>query len=48
MLLVEQHVGAALEVADRVVVLDHGTVAHQGSASELRNDPAQRARLLGA
>ena len=47
-LLVEQHVGAALEVADRVVVLDHGTVAHQGSASELRNDPAQRARLLGA
>jgi ABC-type branched-subunit amino acid transport system ATPase component len=29
-------------------VLDHGTVAHQGPAAQLRNDPAQRARLLGA
>jgi len=47
-LLVEQHVGAALEVADRVVVLDHGTVAHQSPAAELRDDPAKRARLLGA
>jgi branched-chain amino acid transport system ATP-binding protein len=47
-LLVEQHVGAALDVADRVVVLDHGTVAHQGPAAQLRNDPEQRARLLGA
>jgi branched-chain amino acid transport system ATP-binding protein len=47
-LLVEQHVGAALEVADRVVVLDHGTVAHQSPAAELRDDPGKRARLLGA
>ena len=39
-LLVEQNVDAALEVADRVVVLDHGTVAYHGAAAELRNDAA--------
>jgi branched-chain amino acid transport system ATP-binding protein len=47
-LLVEQNVGAALEVADRVVVLDHGMVAYQGAAAELRNNAGERARLLGA
>jgi branched-chain amino acid transport system ATP-binding protein len=47
-LLVEQNVGAALEVADRAVVLDHGTVAHCGAASALRGDSALRLRLLGA
>jgi branched-chain amino acid transport system ATP-binding protein len=47
-LLVEQNVGAALEVADRVVVLDHGMVAYQGAAVELRNNAGERARLLGA
>lgn len=46
-LLVEQNVHAALGVADRVVVLDHGTVAHCGAAADLRNDPALRGRLLG-
>jgi len=46
-LLVEQNVHAALGVADRVVVLDHGTVAHRGSAAELRDDAALRQRLLG-
>jgi DNA processing protein len=39
-LLVEQNVNAALEVADRVVVLDHGVVAHRGPAAELRGDAA--------
>ena len=47
-LLVEQNVGAALEVADRVVVLDHGVVAHDGAAADLRNNVAERVRLLGA
>jgi len=47
-LLVEQHVNAALDVADKVVVLDHGTVVHQGAAAELRNDAALRSRLLGS
>lgn len=47
-LLVEQNVGAALEVADRVAVLDHGTLAHEGPAEALRADAALRTRLLGA
>ncbi|HKO67490.1 MAG TPA: ABC transporter ATP-binding protein [Burkholderiaceae bacterium] len=47
-LLVEQNVGAALEVADRVVVLDHGVVAHDGAAADLRTNVAERVRLLGA
>jgi branched-chain amino acid transport system ATP-binding protein len=46
-LLVEQNVHAALAVADRVVVLDHGAVAWRGSASELRGDAVLRQRLLG-
>jgi branched-chain amino acid transport system ATP-binding protein len=45
--LVEQNVNAALEVADRVVVLDHGSVAFAGAATQLRADPALRTRLLG-
>lgn len=47
-LLVEQNVNAALAVADRVVVLDHGVVAHSGDAAELRADGARRQALLGA
>jgi branched-chain amino acid transport system ATP-binding protein len=46
-LLVEQNVHSALAVADRVVVMDHGTVAHAGPARELREDDAMRMRLLG-
>jgi branched-chain amino acid transport system ATP-binding protein len=46
-LLVEQNVHAALAVADRVVVLDHGTVAFAGSAEALRSDAELRRQLLG-
>ncbi len=46
-LLVEQNVHAALAVADRVVVLDHGAVAFSGEADQLRRDAGLRQRLLG-
>lgn len=37
--MVEQHVGLALQVADRAIVLVHGVVALAGSAEALRKDP---------
>ena len=46
-LLVEQNVASALEVADRADVIDPGTVVHQGPAAELLSDQAKRIRLLG-
>jgi branched-chain amino acid transport system ATP-binding protein len=37
-LLVEQFVEAALEVADRAYVFGHGAIGHEGSAAEIRAD----------
>jgi len=46
--LVEQHVGLALEVADEALVMVHGQVALQGPAQQFRNDPTQlEAAYLG-
>jgi branched-chain amino acid transport system ATP-binding protein len=47
-LLVEQHVGLALEVADEAMVMIHGEVSLRGPAHELRHDPARlEAAYLG-
>jgi branched-chain amino acid transport system ATP-binding protein len=39
-LLVEQFVESALEVADRAYVFEHGTIVHEAPAAELRRDHA--------
>jgi branched-chain amino acid transport system ATP-binding protein len=46
-LVVEQNALAALEVADRVYVMDRGRIVHEGLAAGLRDDPARRRRLIG-
>jgi branched-chain amino acid transport system ATP-binding protein len=47
-LLVEQNVRAAVEVADRAYVLDDGRVAYEGSADELAKDEERVRTLAGA
>jgi branched-chain amino acid transport system ATP-binding protein len=46
-LLVEQNVQAALSIADRGFVMETGTIATAGSASELMSDERVRAAYLG-
>jgi len=46
-LLVEQNLKQALEVADRGYVVETGRVALRGSRAELLDDPAVRAVYLG-
>ena len=46
-IVVEQNAELALSVADRVVVLSHGTVAWAGAASALSADVGLRRTLLG-
>ncbi len=47
-LLVEQNAQMALAVAHRGYVLETGTIALEGTAKELREDPQVRAAYLGA
>ena len=46
-LLVEQDVVLALEIADRGYVLENGHIVMTGKAAELRHDPAIRKAYLG-
>jgi branched-chain amino acid transport system ATP-binding protein len=46
-LLVEQHARNALEVSDRVYVLDLGRIVHEGPAKALLDDPGLAHRLTG-
>ncbi|HEV3105108.1 MAG TPA: ABC transporter ATP-binding protein [Trinickia sp.] len=47
-LLVEQNVRAALEIADRVYVLDNGQVVYEGTSDEFASDEARVRALAGA
>ncbi|MDI1283243.1 MAG: ABC transporter ATP-binding protein [Reyranella sp.] len=46
-IVVEQNADIALSVADKVVVLSHGTVAWTGEAAALNADAGLKRRLLG-
>lgn len=46
-LVVEQNALAALEVSDRVYVMNHGKVVHHGPSAELLRDVPLRRGLLG-
>jgi branched-chain amino acid transport system ATP-binding protein len=46
-LLVEQNVRVALDLADRVYVLDHGQIVHEATPEELRADEETVERYLG-
>jgi branched-chain amino acid transport system ATP-binding protein len=48
MLVVEQDVATALELADRAFVMDTGRVTRSGTSAALRDDPAIREAYLGA
>ena len=48
LLVVEQDVAVALELAETAIVLDRGQITRQGPAGEVGADPAVRAAYLGA
>jgi ABC-type multidrug transport system ATPase subunit len=45
MLLVEQNAEMALQLADRVYVIDHGTVVFDGTPARLRAERKSRLRI---
>jgi branched-chain amino acid transport system ATP-binding protein len=46
-LVVEQNAMSALQVSDRVYVMNHGRIIHHGQAAQLLEDDKLRTRLLG-
>jgi branched-chain amino acid transport system ATP-binding protein len=47
MLLVEQNASLALELADQAYLIETGTIAVSGPASEIKADESIRAAYLG-
>ena len=47
MLLIEQNLGVAIDVADRIGVMVNGRIAHEMPAAELGADRELQERLLG-
>ncbi len=47
-LLVEQNLGLALSVADRVYIMNKGEIVFHGTPERLEGDPSTRSRYLGA
>lgn len=46
-IIVEQHAQKILGLADRVVILERGTIVHDASSAALKADPAMLERFLG-
>jgi branched-chain amino acid transport system ATP-binding protein len=46
-IIVEQNAHKILRLADRVVILDRGTIVHEAASAELQADPAPLERFLG-
>jgi branched-chain amino acid transport system ATP-binding protein len=46
-LLAEQNLALALEVSDRVYVLERGEIVHEAPAAEFKEDKARQRRYLG-
>ncbi len=46
-LVVEQNALSALKVSDRVYIMDHGKIIHEGPAAELVENDEKRKSLLG-
>ena len=47
MLLVEQNVEMALELVDKVLILDQGSIVYEGSPDELRQNTDIQTTYLG-
>ena len=47
MLIVEQHAGLALDLADHAYMIADGRIVRAGAASSLRDDAALQAAYLG-
>jgi len=46
-LLVEQNVHHALDLADRAYIMESGRITHEGSAADLKHDPRVESAYLG-